>query len=143
MKNLFSILVLAAAILTFTVPTHAADTKNDRIAATREYLKVVPVEKMAKDLTSEMLKTVPQEQQEMAAEVFKKALDSTFLESIMLTAMPKHFTTDEIKALTRFYASPEGASVMSKLGAYTADMMPAIQSRIMSILAPYNDQKNN
>jgi len=143
MKNLFSILVLVAVILTFTGPTRAADTKNDRIAATRDYLKVVPVEKLARDLTIEILKTVPQEQQEMAEEVLKKALDSAFLESITLMAMPKHFTADEIKALTRFYASPEGASVMSKLGAYTADIMPALQSRIMSILAPYNDQKPN
>ena len=143
MKNLLSILLLATAILASAVQVQAADTKDDRIAATREYLKAVPVEGLASDLTAEMMKNVPEEQRTKVAEVLKKALEPKFLESITLMAMPKHFTADEIKALTRFYASPEGASVMSKLGAYTADIMPALQSRIMSILAPYNDQKPN
>ena len=49
----------------------------------------------------------------------------------------KNFTTEEIKALTRFCASPEGASIMKKYGAYMADVMPEVQSRIMTILVPY------
>lgn len=136
MKHLLSILLLSAALLASAVPTHAADTKDDRIAATRAYLKAVPPENMAKDLTTEILKTVPPEQQAMAAETLKKALNPKFLESVTLTAMPKHFTTDEIKALTKFYTSAEGASIMKKFGAYMADIMPAVQSRIMSTLAP-------
>jgi len=136
MKNLLSILLLSAALLASAAPTHAADTKNDRIAATREYLKAIPAENMVKDLTSEILKTVPPEQQTMAVETLKKALDPAFLESVILIALPKHFTADEIKALTRFYTSPEGASIMKKYGAFMADIMPAVQSRIMSILVP-------
>jgi hypothetical protein len=136
MKNLLAIIMLSAAVLMSAVPALAADSKDDRIAATRDYLKAVPVTAMAGDLTSELMNAVPPEQQAMAAEVLKKALDPEFLESVTLAAMPKHFTTDEIKAMTRFYSSPEGASIMRKYGAYMADIMPAVQSRIMTILAP-------
>ena len=136
MKNLLATIMLSAAVLASAVPARAADSKEDRIAATKEYLKAVPVTGMAGDLTSELMNTVPPEQQAMAAEVLKKALDPKFLESVTLMAMPKHFTTDEIKAMTRFYASPEGASILRKYGAYMADIMPAVQSRIMTILAP-------
>lgn len=136
MKNLLSIIMLSAAVLASALPLLAADSKEERIAATKEYLKAVPVTGMAEDLTNEMMKSVPEEQQEMAAEVLKKALDPKFLESITLMAMPRHFTTDEIKAMTKFYASPEGASIMRKYGTYVADIMPAVQSRIMTTLAP-------
>jgi len=142
MKNLLPILLLSAALLASAVPTHASDTKNDRIAATKEYLKAIPVENMAQGLTAEILKSVAPEQQAKAAETLKNALDPKFLEFVILLAMPKHFTTDEIKALTKFYASPEGASIMKKYGAYMADVLPAVQSRIMTILMPYETDRS-
>ncbi|MBC7962325.1 MAG: DUF2059 domain-containing protein [Steroidobacteraceae bacterium] len=66
----------------------------------------------------------------------KKALDPKFLESITLETMPNHFTTKEIRAMSKFYSSPEGASILKKFGGYMAAIMLAIQNQIMKAIQP-------
>lgn len=111
-----------------------ADSNEDRVMATKDYLKVVPVENMAHDMLAEMMKNIPQEQQSEAEAVLKQALEPEFLESITLETMPKHFTTKEIKAMSKFYSSPEGVSILKKFGGYMADIMPAIQNQVMKAI---------
>lgn len=111
-----------------------ADTIEKRTAATKEYLRVVPPESMIKDLITEMMRAVPAEQKVVVEKSFKQAMDPNFISQLTLDAMPKHFTTKEIEALTKFYATPEGGAIMKKFGAYMADIMPAIQGRIISAL---------
>jgi hypothetical protein len=41
----------------------------------------------------------------------------------------EHFTIAELAALARFYATPEGASVMRKMVAFGTVVTPAIQGR--------------
>ena len=91
---------------------------------------------MVNDLTSEMLKTVPPEQRPDVDAVLKKALDAKFLEKLTLDSMPKHFSEKEIRAMSKFYGTPEGASIMKKFGAYMADIMPAIQNQVIEALQP-------
>ena len=62
---------------------------------------------------------------QLVAEFDKKALEDAISRS-----MAKHFTVGEIEALTRFYASPEGKSVMKKMAPYLADVMPVIQAQM-------------
>jgi hypothetical protein len=53
------------------------------------------------------------------------------LEEITKSAMIKHFSADELKALADFYSSPVGKSAMSKMGDYMADIMPAMQAEMI------------
>jgi hypothetical protein len=49
--------------------------------------------------------------------------------------MIKRFTLAEIDALSKFYGSPEGKSIIKKFGSYMADMMPVIQSETMKAIS--------
>jgi hypothetical protein len=132
-------LIIPAIVCILSIHTTsvlAGDTPEERATATRNYLKAVPVNSMVQDLTSEMLKSVPPEQKVEIEALLKKALDPKFLEALTLETMPKHFTTKEINAMATFYATPEGASIMKKFGAYMADIMPAIQTQVIEALQP-------
>ena len=135
-KQLIGLFCSAIMLITATASFGAdpTDTVEKRTAAVKEYLKVVPPENMVKDLISEMMKTVPADQKAVMEKTFKQALDPKFFYQLTLDAMPKHFTTGEIQALTKFYSNPDGASIMKKFGAYMADIMPAIQSQVISAL---------
>ena len=60
-----------------------------------------------------------------------KELDVTKLSNAMRNSMVARFTVGEIDALADFYGSPEGKSVMKKLGLYMADVMPVIEAETM------------
>ena len=64
--------------------------------------------------------------------------DLAALTKASMDAMVKNFTTDELKALADFYGSPIGKSAMQKVGAYMADIMPAVQAEIMKAAAKMN-----
>ncbi len=61
-------------------------------------------------------------------------IDFKSLEQSLKGLMVKHFTADEIKALTDFYKSPAGSSVMKKFGKYSADTVPLIQREIVKAI---------
>jgi len=141
MKILLIIPAILCTLSIYTTAALAGDTPEERTAATREYLKAVPVNSLVQDLTSEMLKSVPPSQQAEIEALLKKALDPKFLESLTLETMPRHFTTKEIKAMAAFYSTPEGAAIMKKFGGYMADIMPAIQTQVIEALQPMLSSK--
>ena len=73
---------------------------------------------------------LPEEERVAFKEAMNTKLDIDALNKLMLDAMVKTFTADELKALADFYSSPVAQSAMSKFGAYMADVMPAIQAEM-------------
>lgn len=71
-----------------------------------------------------MPKSAPPEARAEVAALFKKHLRYDTLEGLALAAMMKHFTTQELDALAKFYGSAEGKSAMAKFGPYMADVLP-------------------
>ena len=57
------------------------------------------------------------------------------LNEAMLDSMEKRFTVAGLDALTKFYGSKEGKSVMQKFGLYMADVMPVMQAEIAKAVA--------
>jgi hypothetical protein len=85
-----------------------------------------------------MAANVPADQREQFKQLMTEDLDIAALSKAMTDAMVKHFTTDELKALADFYGSPIGKSAMHKMGAYVADLMPAIQAEMIKAQAKLN-----
>jgi hypothetical protein len=52
------------------------------------------------------------------------------LDRIVLDALVKTFTTDELNALADFYGSKQGRSAMQKFGIYMGQIMPAMQAEM-------------
>jgi hypothetical protein len=107
------------------------DTPKNREAEVTRYLKAVPPSEMMQDVADKIAKTLPEAHRKPFVDMMTKYFDINVLEEITKSAMIKHFSADELKALADFYSSPVGKSAMSKMGDYMADIMPAMQAEMI------------
>ena len=135
MKSLLLLLILvlvAACTEQKATQTGApvADNEENRLAAAKEYLKIAPTQDMLKDLTSSFAGKLPEPMQKKFNEVMaSQALkDSTY--QITFKALVKHFTVNELKAMTAFYSSPEGKSIRQKMMPYMGEVMPQVYQEV-------------
>ncbi len=52
---------------------------------------------------------------------------------IAAEGLVRHFTAAELTALAHFYGTPEGQSIMNKMGPYMADVLPELQRHLFKI----------
>ena len=109
-----------------------ANTEANRMAQARRYLEAVPVRGMLEDMAENMAANMPEHASEIRKGV--AAVDVGEMTEVMLNAMVKHFTAEELRALADFYGSPAGKSAMGKFGAYMAEIMPYLQLQMQNIL---------
>jgi hypothetical protein len=111
------------------------DTKATREKEADRYLAVMTVKEMFADMAEQVSKNMPADKRQEFKDLFTKHIDVPAMEKAMKTALTKHFTADELKALADFYGSPVGKSAMKKMPKYMADLMPAITSEVMKAQA--------
>ena len=129
-KILISICILLVWTSAFAMP----DTPENRAREAARYLQTTPPENLFRDLAEKISMQLPEDQREAFKAMLTKNLDIEALTAAMRGAMVKHFSADELAALADFYGSPNGKSAMSKLGDYTAEVMPAIQAEMAKAL---------
>jgi len=124
---------LLAVLLLFAGVTCAQevdeDTKADRRQAVKEYLQVQPVEKMIRDVVEKTTARMPGKKKEMTRAMMDEIRYDT-LRTAMIDAMAATFTVEEIEALTKFYSTPEGRSVMEKMSTYMAKLQPVMMKEV-------------
>ena len=85
-------------------------------------------------MSTKVVKLLPEKSQKVFLEVMqsKSLQDATY--DITLKALVKHFSVNEIKAMTSFYGSPEGKAIRKKYGDYMADVMPQVYKEVIAAL---------
>ena len=120
--------LILVLLLIVSLKINAQDTcsqaKTDAII---EYLNVNSMDDLINQMLVEILKQIPLEKHEIYSKIWKSSFNVNELKNMMLTTMCKNFTIKEIKALTNFYGSKEGKSVMKKFPQYMAELMPYLQ----------------
>jgi hypothetical protein len=106
-----------------------AQDNAERLAAADRLIAVQQPEQMLQDMAKSVASNLPEPMRDsyisaMTEEAFVEGLSER-----MRDAMARHFTVAELDALAEFYARPVAKSVMRKMGAYTADVMPWVQER--------------
>ena len=137
MKQKLLFLLILAFCASFPV-LGATDTPETRRREAERYLQVNPPKALLDDMVDKMAANLPPDQRDQFKRVMTTQLDLAALTKASMDAMVKNFTTDELKALADFYGSPIGKSAMQKVGAYMADIMPAVQAEIMKAAAKMN-----
>src|SRR5262245_100935 len=127
--------LLAIACQPSSTPAPLEDTPENRSAQIDRYFAAQPPEQMLKDMVSKMSARMPDEQRTLFVDLMTKHLDIAKLNTAMRESMAKHFTAGELRALADFYGSDLGKSAMAKFGTYMSDVMPTIQTEIMSAVA--------
>ena len=135
MKSLLLLLMLVlAAACTEQKATQTgapvADNEENRLAAAKEYLKIASAEDMLKEMTASVSGKLPEQVQKKFTEVMTSQAIKDSTNQITLKALVKHFTVNELKAMTAFYSSPEGKSVRQKMMPYMSEVMPQVYQEV-------------
>ena len=102
------------------------DSTDNRLKHAQRYLDAVPPKGLMANMAHEMAKTLPESQRPLFISMMTKHLDIEAFTDTIRSALVKHFTADELRALGDFYGSAVGKSAMSKFGAFMADYLPKV-----------------
>lgn len=129
--------LLIALLLLVSANAFAAevDTPASRRAAAERYSKVSDFEKQFVAGLEAGLQNLPADQKGEVMLLMKKHLQLEVIETLMVEAMVKTFTTQELDALATFYASGPGKSAMDKMQPFMTSMLPQIQAEMARTLA--------
>lgn len=112
-------------------PALAQDDMNARLKAARAYEDTTPVIDLMDNMVEEFKKNPQIGDDPAMMDIMFGAMDKQAMKEDTIKLMAKHFTVDELNALTAFYSSPEGKSVMNKMPLYMSESMPIIQREVM------------
>jgi hypothetical protein len=139
-RRLAAVLVVVALPALAGAQAPADDTPAARREAAMRYLAAVPVESMLDDMTNGIAQQVQPDRREEFVTLMKKLTPVDRLKALTLEGVARHFTVTEIDALTRFYGSPEGKSIMKKFGPYMGELMPQIQAEVLRALQKVKEE---
>jgi hypothetical protein len=108
-----------------------ADTPAARRDAALQYLASVPIETIVDDMVAAVAQQLPAARRDEFVRLMRKLMPVDTMKSLTVDGVVKHFTVAEIDAMTKFYGSTEGKSIMKKLGPYMGDLMPQIQNEVL------------
>ncbi len=119
------------------LPISAAYAQTDadypkRLEAAKAYAKTMNSRQMVSDMLSEAAKNPQMNMQKEDLDAMMASIDYGKMDQMILESMAKHFTEQELTDLGKFYSSPTGVSIMKKMPAYMADVMPFIQQSVMT-----------
>jgi len=132
------------AMLVMVLPAAGAaqspDTPEARQQAVRRHLAAVPIEGMLDDMINTLAGQIPEARRPEFIALMKKMVGPDTVRAMTMEAMPRHFTVAEIEAMTTFYGSPEGKSIMKKFGPYMGDLMPRVQAEVLRALQKVKEE---
>jgi hypothetical protein len=134
-RALRAMLVLVAAVGLLAQAPVAPDSPEGRRLAAERYLAAMPFDDIVAEMIRELSRGVPEQDRDRFVRLMQSTVRPYFLKHLTIENLVKHFTVDEIDAMTRFNASPEGRSILKKFGPYMADLMPAIQAELLRVAA--------
>ncbi len=108
------------------------DNEENRTAAAKEYMKIAPPKDLLQDFTSGVAEKLPEQFRKPFMTVISSQELQDAANQIVLKALVKHFTANEIKAMIAFYSTPEGKAILQKDGAYRAEVMNGINIELMT-----------
>lgn len=127
-------IALAVLVLPAGAMGQAPDTPAARRDAALQYLASVPIESIVDDLVAALAQQLPAARRDEFVRLMRKLIPLDTMKSLTVEGVVKHFTVAEIEAMTKFYGSTEGKSIMKKLGPYMGDLMPQIQAEVLRAL---------
>lgn len=104
------------------------EISTERLELAKKYVATVPIEADIKAALEETIVRIPAEQRVLFRSIAEKTIDYGRLRNAAELAAAAQFTAEELKAMTAFYATPEGASIRNKMNKYQQEMAPVVNS---------------
>ena len=128
-----TMLLLALAVST-AAAAQSSDTTAARRAAAQRYVSTIPSESVFDEMITTLSQQVPSNRREEFVTLMRKLVPVDAMQAVTIETMSRHFTVEEIDAMTKFQGSPEGKAIMGKLGSYMGELMPQIQREVLRAL---------
>jgi len=142
--GIFTFLVLIA----FTLPVMAeekpeivTDTSPAHLELAKQYAAAVPIDDEIKEAVEQMSSRILTDQRVLFRSIADKNIDYAALRKASEDAIAKTFTSDELKVMVKFFASPEGQSARKKMPTYQALVQPAVADALKKFVIKV--QENN
>lgn len=136
------------AFIAFAFPAMAADqpvivtdTSPAHMELAKQYAAAVPVEDEIKEAIEQMSSRILTDQRVLFRSIADKNIDYAALRKASEDAVAKTFTTDELKVMVKFFASPEGQSARKKMATYQSLVQPAVADALKKFVIKV--QENN
>ena len=113
------------------------DTAVNRSRETARYLQIIPASEIIGDVTQNIAQTLPAAQQKDFIANMRSEVNLNAVHGDISTAMVKHMSATEIRALADFYSTPVGKSAMKKMGLCMSEVTPLVQKEIQSAIDCY------
>jgi hypothetical protein len=104
------------------------------MAAAEKYFATLNIEKLINQVLAKDASGLPPDKREQARTIVREHFPQEMMK-VSLQALVKTFTTKELNAMTAFYGSAEGQSVIPKYPTYLAEVMPTIEAEIRRTIA--------
>jgi len=127
-------MVLLALAVSTGASAQSSDTTAARRAAAQRYVSTIPSESVFDEMVTTLSQQVPLNRREEFVALMRKLVPIDAMQTVTIETMSRHFTVEEIEAMTRFQGSPEGRAIMGKLGSYMGELMPQIQREVLRAL---------
>ncbi len=140
--NLFVCTIVALALIPSTAEfgAQAEDLQQRKLDAAREYWKITGFSTMMDDTIIELAKNYPAEIREDFIRLMRLSVNYDNIEEIGIDGVAGVFTLAEIEALTEFYDSELGQSVLKKMPKFLAVIQPAIQAEMLRSLGEITNE---
>ncbi len=106
------------------VISNASDPAH--IALAKAYVDNAGMEEDIRAAVEEMSQRISADQRVLFRSLAEKSIDFAKLKSAATIQVANMFTDEEIKAMTKFFSSPEGRAIRKKLPAYETSMQPVV-----------------
>jgi hypothetical protein len=127
-------MTLLALVVATAVAAQSADSTAARRAAAQRYVSTIPSESVFDEMITTLAQQVPSNRRDEFVALMRKLVPIDAMQAVTIETMSRHFTVDEIEAMTRFQGSTEGKAIMGKLGAYMGELMPQVQREVLRAL---------
>lgn len=124
--------LLLCGVLALATPLLAVeDTPENRAKEAEKFFEAASPRDLLMEMAAALATSVPDGEKQKFKEMLAKHLDYDAFTKNVKEAMARHFSVAELTALTEFYKTDAGKSAMKKMGAYTAELMPLVQTEIL------------
>ena len=101
----------------------------------------MPPKELFDEIVTSLSMNLPPDERAEVRRFMTEVVDITVITEAMVSSMVKHFTADELSAISDLYESPVGKSAMSKMDVYMAEVMPVIEAEVMRAVGEMEKRK--
>lgn len=142
MLRILTLLVLAAVGFTVvtakatstapaaSTPAPMATDADAKLQAARAYLKLIPADLQVQTVIEQMGQKIKPEQRDAFKKIAGETIQADRLNTAAEVALADIFTVEELNAMTQFFGTETGKSVMKKMDTYQQRLMPIVSDMV-------------